>query len=106
MANFTRLYIGKFFGFFNFFESFHTEVAQNHSQWGILSKKWLRLAQNGQFWSFCKFFYLFPQNEAQIDLEWPISPDSQLFPSFATKASHFWNNLKMTPLLLHFKSEI
>ena len=40
------------------------------------------------------FFYLFPQNEAVIDLEWLISPDSQLFPSFATKASHFWSNLK------------
>ena len=30
-----------------------------------------------------------PQNEAEIDSEWSISPDSQLFPSFATKASHF-----------------
>ena len=39
------------------------------------------------------FFHLFPQNEAQIDSEWPISPDSQLFPSFTTKASHFWRNL-------------
>ena len=52
------------------------------------------MAQNGQFWSFCRFFYLFPPNEAQIDSEWPISPNSQLFPSFATKASHFWRNLK------------
>ena len=57
-------------------------------------KKWLRLAPNGQFWSFCRFFYLFSQNEAQIDSEWPISPNSQPFPSFATKASHFWRNLK------------
>ena len=56
--------------------------------------KWLRFAQNGQFLSFCRFFHLFCQNEAQIDLEWPISPDSQLFPSFTTKASHFWRNLK------------
>ena len=62
--------------------------------WQILPKKWLRLAPNGQFWSFCKFFHLFPQNEAQIDSEWPISHDSQLSPSFATKASHFWRNLK------------
>ena len=52
------------------------------------------MAPNGQFWSFCMFFHLFPQNEAQIDLEWPISPYSQLFPSFATKVSHFWRNLK------------
>ena len=40
------------------------------------------------------FFYLFPQNEAEIDSEWSISPDSQLFPSFATKAFHFWRNFK------------
>ena len=51
-------------------------------------KKWLRLAPNGQFWSFCRFFYLFSQNEAQIDSEWPISPHSQLLPSSVTKA-HF-----------------
>ena len=56
-----------------------------------LAKKWLRLGQNGHF---CIFFYLFPQNEAEIDSEWSISPDSQLFPSFATKASHVWRNLK------------
>ena len=49
------------------------------------------MGQNGQF---CIFFYLFPQNEAEIDSEWSISPDSQLSPSFATKASHFWRNLK------------
>ena len=55
---------------------------------------WLRLAPNDQFWSFCGFFHLFSQNEAQINSKWPISPDSQLFPSFATKASHFWRNLK------------
>ena len=57
-------------------------------------KKWLRLAPNDQFWSFCMFSHLFPQNEAQINLEWPISPNSQLFPYFATKTSHFWRNLK------------
>ena len=57
-------------------------------------EKWLRLAQNGQFWSFCMFFHLFPQNEAEIDSEWPISPDSELFSSFATKVSHFWRNRK------------
>ena len=69
-------------------------MAQNDPQCQILPKKWLRLAQNSQFWSFCMFFHLFHQNEAQIDSEWPISTDSQLFPSFATKASHFWRNLK------------
>ena len=52
---------------------------------------WLQMANFGHF---AVFFHLFPQNEAQIDSKWPISPNSQLFPSFATKASHFWRNLK------------
>ena len=39
-------------------------------------------------------FPSFPPNGAQIDSEWPISPDLHIFPSFATKASHFWRNLK------------
>ena len=86
------MYIGKFFEFSNFFESFQTNVAQNHIQLQIWPKKWLRLGQNCQFGM---FFYLFPQNEAEIDSEWSISPDSQLFPSFATKASHFLRNLKI-----------
>ena len=52
-------------------------------QWQILPKKWLRLAQNSQFWSFCRFLHLFPQNQAQIDLGMvQFHPDSQLFPSF------------------------
>ena len=84
-------YIGKFFEFSNFFILFHTNAAENDPQLQIWPKKWLRLGQNGHF---CTFFYLFPQNEAEIDSEWSISPDSQLFPSFATKASHFWRNLK------------
>ena len=84
-------YIGIFFEFSNFFKSFHTNMAGNDPQWQIWPKKWLRLSQNGHF---CIFFYLFPQNEAEIDWELSISPDSQLFPSFATKVSHFWRNLK------------
>ena len=56
-----RVYIGKFFEFSNFFESFQTNVAQNHVQLQIWPKKWLRLGQNSQFGM---FFYLFPQNEA------------------------------------------
>ena len=55
----------------------------------------LEMTHNGKFgqksgldWvktgHFCIFFYLFPQNEAEIDSEWSISPDSQLSPSFAT----------------------
>ena len=85
-------YIGKFFEFSNFFKWFHTNVAGNDPQWQIWPKKWLRLGPNGHF---CIFFYLFPQNEAEIDSEWSISSDSQLSPSFATKASHFWRNLKI-----------
>ena len=49
-------YIGKFFEFFNFLDSFHTKLAKNDPQWQILLKKLVRLAQNGQFWSFCRFF--------------------------------------------------
>ena len=85
-------YICKFFEFSNFFKSFHTNVAQNHPQLQIWPKKWLRLGQNSQIKSFCRIFYdsphLFSQNEAEIDSKWSISPDSQLFPSFSTKAFH------------------
>ena len=84
-------YICKFFEISNFFKLFHTNAAGNDPQWQIWPIKWHRLGQNGHF---CIFFYLFPQNDAEIDSEWSISPDSQLFPSFATKASHFWRNLK------------
>ena len=49
---------------------------------------WVRMANLACFSIFS------PQNEAEIDSEWSISPNSQLFPSFATKASHFWRNLK------------
>ena len=52
------VYIGKFFEFSNFFESFQTNMAQNHPQLQIFPKMWLRLCQNGQFGM---FFYLFPQ---------------------------------------------
>ena len=31
---------------------------------------------------------------AHIDLEWPISPNSQLFQSFPAKLAHFWPNVK------------
>ena len=67
---------------------------KNHPQLQIWPKKWIRLVQNGQIWSFYTIFYHFPQNEAEIDSELSISPNSQLFPSFATKASHFWGNPK------------
>ena len=42
-------YISNFCEFSNFFESFHSNMAQNHPQLQILLiKKWLRLRQNGQ----------------------------------------------------------
>ena len=53
---------------------------------------WLKMANSGHFAGF--FFH----NEAQIHSEWPFSCNSQLFPSFVTKASHFIQNLKN----LHF----
>ena len=56
------MYIGKFFEFFNFLDSFHTKLAQNDPQWRILPKKSVRLAQNGQFWSFCRFFPIISHN--------------------------------------------
>ena len=55
-------YIGKFFEFFNFLDSFHTKLAKNDPQWQILPKKSVRLAQNGQFWSFCRFFPIISHN--------------------------------------------
>ena len=48
-------YISKFFEFFNFFKSFHTEVAQNGPQWQILPKSgldWLKMANFGHFAGF------------------------------------------------------
>ena len=83
--------LAKFLSFSNCFTLKQLKMIHNGE---FCQKKWLSLAENGQFWSFCRFSHLFPQNEAQIDSEWPVSPDSQLFPSFATKASHFWRNLK------------
>ena len=56
-------YIGKFFEFFNFFELFHTKGAPNDPQWQMWPKKCLRLGQNGQFWSFCRFF---PKSDAEM----------------------------------------
>ena len=67
-----------FFCFATFSNCFTLDWLKKTLNGNFFPKKWLRLAPNDQFWSFCRFFHLFPQNEAQIDLEWPISPDSQL----------------------------
>ena len=55
-------YIAKFSKFFNFFNSFDTKLAQNYLQWWFLPKKSVRLAQNGQFWSFCRFLPIIAHN--------------------------------------------
>ena len=64
-------YIGKFFEFFNFLDSFHTKLAKNYPQWQILPKKSVRLAQNGQFWSFCRFPPIISHNSLRF-LTFPI----------------------------------
>ena len=56
-------YICNFFEFSHFLKLFHTNAAGNDPQWQIWPKTWLRLGQNGHF---CIFFYLSPQNEAEI----------------------------------------
>ena len=45
------------------------------------------MSRNGQFCTICNFFQSFSTEVAQNDLEWPISPDSQLFQSFPTEAT-------------------
>ena len=41
-------------------------MAQNDLQWQILSKKWLRLAANDQFWSFCCFSIFSPKMRLRL----------------------------------------
>ena len=71
------------------------------SQWS--SSKWPTMVnfakKSGLNWLLMTNFGHFaglPQNEAQIHPEWPISHYSPLFPSFATKVSHFSRNLKFS----------
>ena len=69
-------YIGKFFEFLNFLDSFHTKLAKNDPQWQILPKKWVRLAQNGQFWSFCRFFPIISHNSLSFStFSIPFTPN-------------------------------
>ena len=81
--------LANFLSFSTFLNHFKLKQLKMTHNGKFCQKSGLGLAQNGQFCSFSMFFHLFPQNEAQIDSEWPISPDSQLFSSFATKVSHF-----------------
>ena len=64
--------------------------------WQILPKKWLNLAPNGQFWSFCRFFHLFPQKSGSdwpgmANFTWGVHQQMfsvfQPFKSFRTKAA-------------------
>ena len=72
-----------------------------------LQPQWLKMTHNGQFchrsgldWlkmaNLCQFS-TFPRfsPKKQLRLTWLISPNSQLFQSFPTKAAHFWPNLKI-----------
>ena len=59
-----------------------------------LVKTWLRLAPNDQFWSFCRFFYFFPKMRLRLTQNGQFHLIHNFSPSFATKASHFWRNLK------------
>ena len=55
----------------------------------------------GSKWPILVILQVSPHNEAQINSEWPFLCNSQVFLSFATKASHFIRNLKN----LHFWAE-
>ena len=69
-------YISKFFEFFNFLDSFHTKLAKNDTQWWILPKKSVRLAQNGQFWSFSRFFNITSHNSLSFStFSIPFTPN-------------------------------
>ena len=69
-----------------------------------LTPMWLEMTHNGKFgqksgldWvkmAIFAYFSIFSPKWGRDYLKWSISPDSQLFPSFANKASHFWRNLK------------
>ena len=62
---------------------------------------WLKMANFGHFAGFPIFS---PKMRLRLTQngQFSISPNSQLFPSLATKASHFWRNLKN----FHFWGEV
>ena len=71
---------------FSLFQIVSHNLAENDPQWQILPKSGSDCVKMANLACFLSFT---PNNS-----ELSISPDSQLFPSFATKASHFWRNLK------------
>ena len=71
--------------------TYHIEMTHNAKFSQKSGLDWLKMANSGHFAGFS-------HNEAQIHSEWPFSCNSQLFPSFATKASHSIQN----PKNLHF----
>ena len=48
-----------FFSFSTFLNHFTLKHLKMTLNGKFYQKKWLRLGQNGQFWSFCRLFYLF-----------------------------------------------
>ena len=52
------------------------------------AKMWLRLTPNGQFWSFCRFFYLFLQNQARLTQNGQFHPIHN-FPIFCHQSISF-----------------
>ena len=88
------IWTGKFFEFFNFFKSFHTEVAQNDPQWQILSKSgldWLKMANFGHFAGFSIFC---PKIRLRLTWNGQFHLIHNFSHPFTTKVSHFWRNLK------------
>ena len=83
-----------FLSFSTCFESFHTTLTQNESQWPVLPPKWLGWAQNGQFW-------------LNFNKHLNISAESQLI---CTKPSeqglHFLNLVKMSPRSAILQSKV
>ena len=58
----------------------------------LFPQKWPRMTQNGQFHLIHNFSNFFPNEVAHNDLEWPISPSSQLFQSFPPKLLRMTRN--------------
>ena len=97
-------YIAKFFELFNFLDSFHTKLAKNDPQWQILPKKSVRLAQNSQFWSFCRFLPIISHKSLSF-LTFPIhtklaknDPQCQILPKKWVRLAQNGSSLRY----LHF----
>ena len=83
-------YIGKCFEFFNFFELFHIEVAQNDPQWWILPKKWFRLAPNANFGHFAGFSIFSPKMRLRLTRNGQFHPIHNFSHLLPPKHLIFW----------------